>query len=143
MKSKLILLLSMSLAVSITACAKEEQAAPAEAADKAVAVHAAEVASKSIEERMANGEKLYAAHCSACHQAAGQGLAGAFPPLAESSYLADGGTGYRRRTERSQWTDNGQRHGLQRGHAEPVLPERQRRRGRGYFRHEFLGKSRW
>ncbi|MBT8058768.1 MAG: c-type cytochrome [Gammaproteobacteria bacterium] len=33
---------------------------------------------------------LYATHCSACHQANGQGLAGAFPPLAESDYLAPG-----------------------------------------------------
>ncbi|MBT8064195.1 MAG: c-type cytochrome [Gammaproteobacteria bacterium] len=33
---------------------------------------------------------LYAAQCSACHQANGQGLAGAFPPLAESDYLAPG-----------------------------------------------------
>jgi cytochrome c oxidase cbb3-type subunit II len=29
----------------------------------------------------ARGEKLYAANCSACHQASGEGVPGAFPPL--------------------------------------------------------------
>jgi nitrite reductase (NO-forming)/hydroxylamine reductase len=90
MRSKKITLLTILLAVSLSACAKEEPSAPAQAADNAVAVHAAEVASKSPEERMASGENLFSAHCAACHQATGQGLAGAFPPLAESSYLADG-----------------------------------------------------
>ena len=33
---------------------------------------------------------MYSAHCAACHQADGQGLGGAFPPLAASDYLADG-----------------------------------------------------
>lgn len=33
------------------------------------------------------GKKLYKAHCAACHQAKGQGIPGAFPPLAESDYL--------------------------------------------------------
>jgi len=90
MKPSRILLLSAALAVSVAACAQEESAAPAEAADKAVAVHAAEVSAKSLDERMADGGKIYSAHCAACHQANGQGLAGAFPPLAESDYLADG-----------------------------------------------------
>ena len=75
MHSKLILLLTVLLAVSLTACAKEEPAAPAQAADSAVAVHAAEAATKTVEERVASGENLYAAHCAACHQATGKGLA--------------------------------------------------------------------
>ena len=90
MKQSITLLLTAALAVSLSACAKEESAAPAEAVDKAVAVHAAEASGKSLEERIANGGKVYSAHCAACHQANGQGLAGAFPPLAESDYLADG-----------------------------------------------------
>jgi cytochrome c oxidase subunit 2 len=32
----------------------------------------------------ARGEKVYAANCVACHQATGQGVPGAFPPLANS-----------------------------------------------------------
>lgn len=34
-----------------------------------------------------DGAAIYAAVCSACHQAAGQGLSGAFPPLAESEWV--------------------------------------------------------
>ncbi|PHS68556.1 MAG: hypothetical protein COB23_09330 [Methylophaga sp.] len=33
------------------------------------------------------GKKLYRTHCVACHQAKGQGIPGAFPPLASSDYL--------------------------------------------------------
>ena len=35
----------------------------------------------------ADGAALYAAHCTACHQATGQGLAGVFPPLAKSEWV--------------------------------------------------------
>jgi len=62
------------------------------ATDPATAVHDAEVAAATkpgIEERMERGESLFTTHCVACHQAQGQGLAGAFPPLAGSSYLAE------------------------------------------------------
>jgi nitrite reductase (NO-forming)/hydroxylamine reductase len=82
-------LLALALAVSMLACAKEEPEAVS-SVDPALAAHAAEAAARSPEEKMANGKQLYAAHCSACHQANGSGLAGAFPPLAESDYLADG-----------------------------------------------------
>ncbi len=83
------LFLAVSLAVLLGACAKEEAAAPA--VDPAPADHAAQAGTMTMEQRMARGGKLYAAHCAACHQANGQGLAGAFPPLAESDYLASGG----------------------------------------------------
>jgi nitrite reductase (NO-forming) len=42
---------------------------------------------KSMQERMKNGQILYEANCAACHQKQGEGLAGAFPPLAKSDYL--------------------------------------------------------
>ncbi len=42
---------------------------------------------RSLDERMVNGKILYEANCAACHQRAGEGLAGAFPPLANSDYL--------------------------------------------------------
>lgn len=38
-------------------------------------------------ERIALGKVLFAQNCQACHQAGGQGLEGAFPPLANSDYL--------------------------------------------------------
>jgi nitrite reductase (NO-forming)/hydroxylamine reductase len=102
-----ILVLSAVLVLGLSACAQEDDAtagaagqsatpattpAATPAADTAVAVHAAEAASRTLEERMASGEKLFATHCSACHQANGQGLPGAFPPLAGSDYLAANGS---------------------------------------------------
>lgn len=38
------------------------------------------------------GAKLYENNCQACHQANGQGVPGAFPPLAGSDYLTDANT---------------------------------------------------
>jgi len=38
-------------------------------------------------ERIELGKQLYAQTCFACHQGEGQGIAGAFPPLANSDYL--------------------------------------------------------
>ena len=35
----------------------------------------------TLEELKAHGEKVFATNCAMCHQASGQGLAGAFPPL--------------------------------------------------------------
>lgn len=42
----------------------------------------------SFEERMAMGERVYTQNCLACHQANGLGIPNAFPPLAQSDYLA-------------------------------------------------------
>ncbi len=39
------------------------------------------------EERIKRGENVYASNCVACHQANGQGIPAAFPPLAGSDYL--------------------------------------------------------
>ena len=36
-----------------------------------------------------DGKSLYLANCAMCHQAEGQGIAGVFPPLAKSDYLAN------------------------------------------------------
>jgi nitrite reductase (NO-forming) len=38
-------------------------------------------------ERIARGERIYNNVCAACHQPSGQGIEGAFPPLAGSDYL--------------------------------------------------------
>jgi nitrite reductase (NO-forming)/hydroxylamine reductase len=87
MKRKMI---SMFLAVpllglSLGACSQE----PAETATASdTAVHDAEVAVATAGELMAKGQGVYNANCAACHQPNGQGLAGAFPPLAGSDYLA-------------------------------------------------------
>ncbi len=51
--------------------------------------HAAPASPKaaSAEERILFGQRVYERNCLACHQAEGQGLTGAFPPLAGSDYL--------------------------------------------------------
>lgn len=41
----------------------------------------------SLEERIEFGEDIYKRTCAACHQANGNGLAGAFPPVRNSDYL--------------------------------------------------------
>jgi nitrite reductase (NO-forming)/hydroxylamine reductase len=86
MNLKSVALLAVFLTIATTACAQDEGAASA--TDQAVAVHAAEVASRTLDERIEKGASVFSAHCAACHQANGQGLAGAFPPVAGSDYIA-------------------------------------------------------
>ena len=60
------------------------------AAASAQQVHQAEVAAASapkLSERVQAGAKVFEIACSACHQPTGQGLPGAFPPLAGSDFL--------------------------------------------------------
>ncbi len=42
---------------------------------------------KNKEDRIQFGERIYKQNCVACHQASGQGIEGAFPPLANSDFL--------------------------------------------------------
>ncbi|MBP9187198.1 MAG: nitrite reductase, copper-containing [Bacteroidia bacterium] len=42
---------------------------------------------KTVDDRIRMGKRVYARTCIACHQSEGQGLGGAFPPLAKSDYL--------------------------------------------------------
>ena len=42
-----------------------------------------EIPAKSMEEKMEFGKATYMQTCFACHQAEGQGIANAFPPLAK------------------------------------------------------------
>lgn len=46
-----------------------------------------EIKALSFEEKMQFGKDKYMATCVACHQANGQGIEGAFPPLAKADYL--------------------------------------------------------
>ncbi|HUH27088.1 copper-containing nitrite reductase [Gelidibacter sp.] len=46
-----------------------------------------DIPAKSFEEQMKFGKQIYGQTCIACHQAEGQGIPGAFPPLAKSDYL--------------------------------------------------------
>jgi nitrite reductase (NO-forming) len=46
-----------------------------------------DIPAKSFAEQMKYGKTIYGQTCIACHQAEGQGIQNAFPPLAESDYL--------------------------------------------------------
>ncbi|GGG99070.1 anaerobically induced outer membrane protein [Polaribacter pacificus] len=59
------------------------QSMPKEAKTKTVAV----VQEKSLAQKIADGKQVYMKTCFACHQATGQGIPNAFPPLAKSDYL--------------------------------------------------------
>ncbi|MSU64367.1 MAG: c-type cytochrome [Pedosphaera sp.] len=45
-------------------------------------------ASDPVQAQVGRGKLLYLGNCAACHQSAGQGTPGVFPPLAKSDYLA-------------------------------------------------------
>ncbi|NJX14462.1 copper-containing nitrite reductase [Tamlana crocina] len=47
----------------------------------------AEIPAKNLDEQMKFGKQIYMQTCFACHQAEGQGVPNAFPPLAKSDYL--------------------------------------------------------
>jgi nitrite reductase (NO-forming)/hydroxylamine reductase len=49
--------------------------------------HKAEVAQAGARTAGGKGAELYVANCAACHQPNGQGLPGAFPPLAKSDFI--------------------------------------------------------
>jgi len=44
----------------------------------------------TLDDQVKAGQALFAGTCSTCHQADGKGMAGVFPPLAQSDYLAKG-----------------------------------------------------
>ena len=46
-----------------------------------------EIVASSVKEQIEFGKQVYARTCLACHQANGEGIAEAFPPLANSDYL--------------------------------------------------------
>ena len=50
-------------------------------------VKESDIPAQSFAEQMEFGKQIYGQTCIACHQAEGQGIEGAFPPLAKSDYL--------------------------------------------------------
>ena len=84
MTYKIIRWLAPLALLSIVGCGQED---PATTGGSDTAVHEAEVAIASADDLMARGEQVYRANCAACHQPNGEGLAGAFPPLANSDFL--------------------------------------------------------
>jgi nitrite reductase (NO-forming) / hydroxylamine reductase len=82
-------ILTLALLAGLAGCDARSQGTPP-ARDPATAVHAAEVASAtmSTEARIEAGRKVYQNACQACHGVEGQGLPGAFPPVANSDWIA-------------------------------------------------------
>ena len=58
------------------------QAMPDDGAEKVIVNE-----NKSLAEKIESGKQIYMKTCFACHQAEGQGIPNAFPPLAKSDYL--------------------------------------------------------
>lgn len=86
--SKAALMFALAgLAFSLQACSPDTGTEQSAATSDGPGVHEAETAAGQIAETLANGEAVYNANCAACHQPTGQGLPGAFPPLAGSDYL--------------------------------------------------------
>ena len=54
----------------------------------ATAAKSATAGALTVAEQIKAGQALFAGTCSTCHQASGAGLAGVFPPLAKSDWLA-------------------------------------------------------
>lgn len=46
------------------------------------------VTAKTLQQQIQFGKRVYESNCQACHQANGEGIASAFPPLAKSDYIA-------------------------------------------------------
>lgn len=85
-RRKLSLLLTIPL-LGLTLAACSQDAAEESAAANDTVVHDAEVSAAGKDDLVAKGEAIYLANCAACHQANGEGLKGAFPPLAKSDFL--------------------------------------------------------
>ncbi len=80
-------ILAIGLAATLTACGGDK---PADSADVATtdSVNAAPPAPDSgAGGANSAGAAIYAANCIACHQANGEGMPGAFPPLAGSEWV--------------------------------------------------------
>jgi mono/diheme cytochrome c family protein len=61
--------------------------APKDASSKAVEAEKEAVELDPMAQMMARGEKIYKEKCIICHQANGEGILHAFPPLKDSDYL--------------------------------------------------------
>ena len=67
------ILLALAMALAAAGCAKGSQSSSAASASAAAAKNPASAS---------DGAVVYIANCSSCHQTNGQGISGAFPPLA-------------------------------------------------------------
>ena len=85
-----LMVLSLLAGLALAGCDNRSPQAPP-ARDSATAVHSAEVAGagQSMEARMTSGRRVYQTMCQTCHGVEGRGLPGAFPPVANSDWIAE------------------------------------------------------
>ena len=84
----LAFLAGLTMMISCGGTATEETSNDkVEAVEPVVEEVSEETATSSID--LTEGKALYEAKCQVCHQANGEGIPSAFPPLAKSDYLAD------------------------------------------------------
>jgi nitrite reductase (NO-forming) / hydroxylamine reductase len=83
-------LMALLAGAALSGCEAREARGASDARNSMAAVHAAEVAStgQTLEARTAAGRGVYQKFCQACHGVEGQGLPGAFPPVADSDWIA-------------------------------------------------------
>ena len=78
---------------------------------------AASSGSSSSEKALSSGQQVYTSYCVTCHQANGQGIPGAFPPLTETEWTTgDEGRLIRLVYLRDAWTYRGERIDVQQPH---------------------------
>ncbi|MDA3942890.1 MAG: cytochrome c [Bacteroidetes bacterium] len=86
-RSVLSIAMALSLTFTLQSCGGE---ANSESTSKAPESPKKEVKEDKVvveDNQMALGEKIYMEKCIVCHQASGEGIPGAFPPLKNSDYL--------------------------------------------------------
>ena len=85
MKHRLVSLAFVCFAAAaLAACSNSSnQSSSADSSAESSAASSAPAASQAP--GASNGEQIYVANCSSCHQSNGQGVGGAFPPLAGNS----------------------------------------------------------
>lgn len=76
--------LMLGVVIALQSCGGSTESKTEAPAEKAVVKTETPAAQ---EEPFAAGKKIYMEKCIVCHQATGEGIAGAFPPLKNSDYL--------------------------------------------------------
>ena len=87
MKKLNYLLVAILFVVGFSACGGGNTEEPKEETTQEVVAQDQTATEAVAESPYAAGEKIYKEKCVVCHQAEGQGIEGAFPPLANSDYL--------------------------------------------------------
>lgn len=79
--------LSFMIVPFMVSCGGAEESATTPGAETKVETTPEVAATRTLDDRINAGKEIYNTTCLACHQAEGQGIPAAFPPLAASDYL--------------------------------------------------------